>query len=119
MITFKAHGLGQCIQLNYIVEQGGFEFDEKSKRFSVNFSKISQAVSNLTRNILMMQGDGDKARVERFILKYGKISDEVKGALETCGNVYIYLQIYDSILIKFFLMNFLYILFIRTRKNTN
>ncbi|CAI2200455.1 3548_t:CDS:2, partial [Funneliformis geosporum] len=53
----EAHGLGQCIQINYILEQGGFEYDEKSKIFSVNFVKVSQAVSNLTREILMMQGD--------------------------------------------------------------
>ncbi|CAI2178985.1 10959_t:CDS:2, partial [Funneliformis geosporum] len=32
--------------------------------------------------ILMMQGDGDKSRVELFISKYGNISEQVKGALE-------------------------------------
>ncbi|CAG8511483.1 6044_t:CDS:2, partial [Funneliformis caledonium] len=82
----EAHGLGQCIQINYILEQGGFEYDEKSKRFSVNFVKVSQAVSNLTREILIMQGDGDKSRVALFISKYGKISEQVNCALESLGN---------------------------------
>ncbi|GBC08072.1 hypothetical protein RclHR1_00790022 [Rhizophagus clarus] len=82
----EAHGLGQCIQLNYILDEGGFEYDEQTKRFSVNFSKVSIAVSNLTRDILLMQGDGDKARVEQFISKYGKIRDIVEESLKRLEN---------------------------------
>ncbi|CAB4484950.1 hypothetical protein RhiirA5_304746 [Rhizophagus irregularis] len=82
----EAHGLGQCIQLNYILEEGGFEYDEQTKRFSVNFSKVPIAVSNLTRDILLMQGDGDKARVEQFISKYGKVRDIVEESLKRLEN---------------------------------
>ncbi|RIA87377.1 hypothetical protein C1645_827845 [Glomus cerebriforme] len=82
----EAHGLGQCIQLNYILEEGGFEYDEKTKRFSVNYFKMPLAVSNLTRDILIMQGDGDKAIVEQFILKYGKIREIVKDSLKRLEN---------------------------------
>lgn len=85
MNKYKAHGLGQCIQLNYILEEGGFEYDEQTKRFSVNFSKVPIAVSNLTRDILLMQGDGDKARVEQFISKYGKVRDIVEESLKRLG----------------------------------
>lgn len=85
MNKYKAHGLGQCIQLNYILEEGGFEYDEQTKRFSVNFSKVPIAVSNLTKDILLMQGDGDKARVEQFISKYGKVRDIVEDSLKRLG----------------------------------
>ncbi|CAG8531696.1 10314_t:CDS:2 [Acaulospora morrowiae] len=78
----EAHGLGQCIQLNYIISQGGFAYDPATSRFNVNFSSIASAVSNLTREILMMQGDGDKNRVKEFIDKYGGIKKEVEETLE-------------------------------------
>ncbi|CAG8740501.1 21581_t:CDS:10, partial [Cetraspora pellucida] len=76
-----AHGLGQCIQLNYILSQGGFTYDPMTTRFSVNFDTVTSAVSNLTRDILILQGDGDKKRVKEFVDTYGEVRKEVKEAL--------------------------------------
>ncbi|CAJ0919908.1 871_t:CDS:2, partial [Entrophospora sp. SA101] len=71
----EAHGLGQCIQLNYLTEQGGFEYDPASKKYNVNFDKIEKSVENLTRDILILQGDGDKNKVKEFVEKYGNINE--------------------------------------------
>ncbi|CAG8733123.1 1227_t:CDS:2, partial [Racocetra persica] len=79
--TKEAHGLGQCIQLNYILSQGGFIYDPMTARFSVNFDTVISAVSNLTRDILILQGDGDKKRVKEFVDTYGEVRKEVKEAL--------------------------------------
>ncbi|GAN06620.1 DNA mismatch repair protein MutT [Mucor ambiguus] len=77
----EAHGLGQAIQLNYLVEKGGFKCDEKTKLFSVDFEKIRSAVSDLTRDILILQGDGDKTAVDDFVKKYGILHKDTKDAL--------------------------------------
>lgn len=77
----EAHGLGQAIQLNYLVEKGGFKCDEKTKMFSVDFEKIRSAVSDLTRDILILQGDGDKTAVDDFVKKYGVLHKDTKDAL--------------------------------------
>ncbi|KAF0401540.1 MutT/nudix family protein [Gigaspora margarita] len=77
----EAHGLGQCIQLNYILLQGGIIYDPITARFSVNFDTVATAVSNLTKDILILQGNGDKKRVKEFVDMYGEVRKEVKEAL--------------------------------------
>lgn len=37
----EAHGLGQAIQLNYLVEKGGFKCDPETKLYGVDFEKNS------------------------------------------------------------------------------
>ncbi|KAI8992663.1 hypothetical protein BDB01DRAFT_841816 [Pilobolus umbonatus] len=78
----EAHGLGQAIQLNYLIEKGGFMCDKDSNLFSVQFDKIRSAVSDLTRDILILQGDGDKQAVDAFVAKYGTLGEETKIALK-------------------------------------
>ncbi|KAI8366842.1 uncharacterized protein BYT42DRAFT_504714 [Radiomyces spectabilis] len=78
----EAHGLGQACQLNYLIEKGGFVCDPSSKLFSVNFDKIESAVSDLTRDILILQGDGDKQAVADFVKRYGQIEKDTKAALD-------------------------------------
>lgn len=56
--------------------------DPSSNLFSVNFEKIEQAVSDLTHDILVLQGNGDKKAVGAFIEKYGKLGPEIKQALD-------------------------------------
>lgn len=69
------------MQLNYLLEKGGFEI-ETNGRYRVNFDRIEQAVSDLTRDILILQGDGDKSKVEAFAKKYGKNLEETKKTLD-------------------------------------
>ncbi|CAG8632383.1 17070_t:CDS:2, partial [Dentiscutata erythropus] len=78
----EAHALGRVIQLNYILSQGGFIFDDYENKFRVDFDSIQLSIANLTKEILMMQGDGDKGRVKEFIDQYGTIGDNVKNILK-------------------------------------
>jgi hypothetical protein len=78
------------MQLNYLLEKGGFEQDADGK-YRVNFERIEQAVSDLTHDILILQGDGDKPKVEAFAKKYGKNYPETKktlDAIEVAGRFY-------------------------------
>ncbi|ORX62424.1 hypothetical protein DM01DRAFT_1331848 [Hesseltinella vesiculosa] len=77
----EAHGFGQIMQLNYLVAKGGFTFDDES-RFRVDFDKIEHAVSDLTRDILILQGDGDKDAVDAFAKQYGSIEPATRVALD-------------------------------------
>jgi hypothetical protein len=92
----EAHGRGQAAQLNYLIDQGGFEHDATTGRFRVNFDRIEAAVTALTREILLIQGDGSKARAQEFLSKYGINRDYTKAALAHLANVPIDIQpIYD------------------------
>ncbi|KAI8065927.1 MutT/NUDIX family protein [Gongronella butleri] len=77
----EAHGFGQVMQLNYLIEKGGVTSDAEH-RFRVDFDKIRQAVSDLTRDILILQGDGDKDAVDAFAKKYGSIEPATRAALD-------------------------------------
>ncbi|KAI8147969.1 hypothetical protein BJV82DRAFT_594108 [Fennellomyces sp. T-0311] len=78
----EAHGLGQACQLTYLIEKGGIDVNTETGLFSVNFEKMAQAVSDLTHDIMVLQGDGDKKAVDAFIDKYSKLSAETKQALD-------------------------------------
>lgn len=75
----EAHGLGQAMQLEYLLEKGGFKYNG---RFSVDMAKIGGAVEELTREIMVIQGDGDKKRALEFKDRYGKLSGPVQKALD-------------------------------------
>jgi hypothetical protein len=76
-----AHGGANAIQLNYIMEKGGFSFDEAEARFSVNKDMIRDAVKDLTHDILMIEALGDYAGAGEMIAKYRKASPEMEKAL--------------------------------------
>ncbi|KAJ2559706.1 hypothetical protein EV175_000212 [Coemansia sp. RSA 1933] len=83
----EAHGLGQAMQLNYLLEAGGFVYHETTRTFGVDFGKIDQAVSDLTRDIMLIQGDGDKQRAVAFRAKYGVVAPSVAEALGALKHV--------------------------------
>ena len=76
-----AHGGANAIQLNYLMEKGGFIFDEATVRFSVNKDKIREAVKDLTHDVLMIEALGDYAGAGEMVAKYGKVSPEMEKAL--------------------------------------
>lgn len=72
----------QLCQLNYLLAKGGAFCDPETGLFGVNFDKMQQAVSDLTHDILVLQGNGDKKAVAEFVDKYGKLGREIEQALD-------------------------------------
>ncbi len=66
----EAHGAGNAIIYNYLLEKGGYEYDPSIKAVRVNFKKIYNAVKDLAHEILIIQGTGDYAGAKRLIEKY-------------------------------------------------
>ncbi|KAJ1839263.1 hypothetical protein LPJ70_005129, partial [Coemansia sp. RSA 2708] len=48
---------------------------------------IGKAVESLTRDIMLIQGDGDKQRAIEFKAKYGRLQEPVKQALNKLSDV--------------------------------
>jgi hypothetical protein len=82
-----AHGGGTAIQLNYILEKGGFRFDEQTAAFTVNRDKIRDAVKQLAHDILMIEALGDYDKAKEMIEKYRIISPPMEKALAKLTNV--------------------------------
>ncbi|KAJ2831442.1 hypothetical protein GGI24_001572, partial [Coemansia furcata] len=81
----EAHGLGQAMQLSYLLEHGGFTYD--GEKFAVDMDKIASVVAQLTRDIMLIQGDGDKLRAVEFRERYGRVLPSVKNALDRLKDV--------------------------------
>ena len=83
----SAHGGGNAIQLNYILEKGGFDFDEQEVRYSVVPEKMLDAVKQLSHQVLMIQARGDYAAAKAFIDKYRKVDSRLQRALDKVKHV--------------------------------
>ncbi|KAI7827719.1 hypothetical protein BX661DRAFT_182297 [Kickxella alabastrina] len=76
----EAHGLGQAMQMGYLMAKGAFV--HSAGRFEVDVGRMVGAVEALTKEIMLIQGDGSKERAVLFKEEYGVLAPEVKAALE-------------------------------------
>jgi Peptidase family M49 len=70
----EAHGGGNAIIYNYLLEKGGYKYDDKTQKVSVNFDKIYPALKDLANRLLMIQATGNYDDAKAFIAKYSFIS---------------------------------------------
>lgn len=83
----EAHGGGVAIQFNYMVEKGVFIYNEKTGRYSLDETKIKDAVKQLSHDLLMIEANGDYEAAKKLIEKYRKISPELAKALKKVEHV--------------------------------
>lgn len=69
----EAHGNGAAYQYSYFKEAGAFSWDEEKERFVLDFARLEQAISDLTRDVVILQGDGDYEKAKAFLDTYGKL----------------------------------------------
>ena len=69
------------IRFNFFQEHGAFSRNE-SGVYTVDHQKMRQAMAALSRKILTLQGDGDKAAVAAFVQQYGIVSEGLQGDLQ-------------------------------------
>ncbi len=69
----EAHGGGAAFQYSYFKQAGAFEWDKNEEKFRINFAALEQAISDLTRDIIIVQGDGDYDSARAFLDTYAKL----------------------------------------------
>jgi hypothetical protein len=82
----EAHGKGIAIQLNYLLDQGGFAV-RPDGTFAVNHDRIKEGVTALTRDIMTMQAAGDYAKAKELGDRLGVARPPVQSALEKLADV--------------------------------
>jgi len=80
----SAHGKANMQCFNYFKEQGAFE-RTAAGTYRVNFDKFAQAMNGLSKVILTLQGNGDKAAVEKAQNEKGIIGAELQSDLDRLG----------------------------------
>jgi hypothetical protein len=77
----EAHGRGQAIQLNYLLDAGAFRVNADGT-FSVDTAKIRDAVTALTREIMTLQAEGSYAKARAMIEKLGVMRPDTQRVLD-------------------------------------
>jgi hypothetical protein len=84
--TGDAHGRANIAALNFLAERGAFARDSASGKYRVDFVKMQDAANALSAVILILQGNGDYARVGAFQKEYGVITAVQKKDLDRLGS---------------------------------
>jgi hypothetical protein len=77
----EAHGRGVAVQMNYLLDQGGFVARDDGT-FSVDLAKVKSGVTGLTREIMTIQAEGDYGKAVALRDRLGVIRPVVKRALD-------------------------------------
>ena len=82
----EAHGRGAAVQLNYLLDQGGF-VARPDGTFATGAAKIKEGVIGLTREIMTMQAEGDYAKAKTLGDRLGNVRPPVQRALDKLSGV--------------------------------
>ena len=82
----EAHGKGQAMQLNYLLDAGAFVV-RPNGTFAVDPAKIKEGVAALTREIMTIQAEGSYERAKEMQTRLGVIRPEVQRALDKMKSI--------------------------------
>jgi hypothetical protein len=82
----EAHGKGQAMQLNYLLDAGAFVV-RPDGTFAVDPAKIKEGVTALTRDIMTIQAEGSYERAKEMQTRLGVIRPEVQRALDNMKSI--------------------------------
>ena len=82
----EAHGRGQAIQLNYLLDQGGFKVNPDGT-FAVDATKIREGVAGLTREIMTLQAEGAYDKAKAMIERLGVVRPETQKVFDRLTDV--------------------------------
>ena len=83
----EAHGRAEMMEFNYLSEQGAIARDAATGRYTIAMDRIPTAVASLAKQLLEMEATGDRARVEAWFVKYGKMPDDLAKMLSASNDV--------------------------------
>ncbi len=78
----SAHGKANMVRFNFFLDSGAFVRDAETGRYSVDFEKMETAMTDLSRLLLTLQGDGDYEGAARLTESRGIIEPELQVDLD-------------------------------------
>ena len=88
----EAHGRGAAFQYTYFKEKGAFSVDPDSGLYTVNFAELEAAISDLTRDIVILQADGDYDAAAAFLEGNAHLDEAALAALARAGDIPVDIQ---------------------------
>ena len=66
----EAHGAGNAIIFNFLLEKSGYIYDSETQTVQVDFDKIESAITELAHTLLIIQAEGNYEGAKTLIEKY-------------------------------------------------
>jgi hypothetical protein len=82
----EAHGKGQVLQLNHLLDAGAFRVAADGT-FSVDAAKVKPAVAALTRELMTLQAEGSYARAKATLERLAVLRPETQRVLDRLKDV--------------------------------
>jgi hypothetical protein len=83
----EAHGKGMALQFNYLMDEGAFNYNEKTNKFSVNFEKIKDGMKKLTGEIMTIQAEGSYDKAKAMLDKYAVMNPMMQKMLNKLTDI--------------------------------
>jgi hypothetical protein len=82
----EAHGRGQALQLNDLLDRGGFRVNADGT-FSVDAKKIKEAVAGLTSELMTIQAEGSYEKARAILERLAVIRPETQRVLDRLQDI--------------------------------
>jgi hypothetical protein len=83
----EAHGAGEIMQFNYLIEQGAIRRDAATGLYAIEFDKMPAAIASLAKELLEQEATGDRARTDAWFKKYGTMPYELSDLLANAKDI--------------------------------
>jgi hypothetical protein len=74
----EAHAKGNLIHYNWFLHQGAIALDPATDRYTVRLDQMHEAAASLTRELCLLQAQGDYAAAAAFVERWGNVPVEVE-----------------------------------------
>ena len=83
----EAHGKGNALQFNYMMDKGAIRFDSASGTYSINYESFENWVRELVQDICILQANGDYDGTKALFEKYVYLPETLTQSLQKLGDV--------------------------------
>jgi Peptidase family M49 len=82
----EAHGQAEMMEFNYLSERGAIRRNSHG-RYAIDYTKIPQAMADLTKELLQIEAVGDRQHAENWFQKYDQMPADLKIALKATTDI--------------------------------
>lgn len=88
----EAHGRGAAFQYSYFKDAGAFSWDAEEEKFRLDFVALEQAISDLTRDVVVIQGDGSYDNTKAFLDQYATLDENAEAVIVSLADLPVDIQ---------------------------
>jgi len=88
----EAHGRGAAFQYAWFRDAGAVSIDEATGKFRLDFPKLEAAIGDLTKEIVILQGDGDYDKAKAFLDRRAVLDAPARAVIASLEDVPVDIQ---------------------------